>query len=57
MTAVQAWTVPAPSAMSSAASRHVAMPPIPELGSPRVSASVAMALTMWSAMGLTAGPQ
>ena len=37
MAAVQTCTVPAPSAMNSAASRQVAMPPMPEIGMPGVS--------------------
>ncbi len=41
--------------MNSAASRQVAMPPMPEMGSPRTSR--ARAATMWSAIGFTAGPQ
>ena len=35
MAAVQTCTVPAPSAMNSAASRQVVMPPMPEIGRPR----------------------
>jgi hypothetical protein len=31
---VQTWTLAAPSAMNSAASRHVLMPPMPEIGQP-----------------------
>jgi hypothetical protein len=41
--------------MNSAASRQVCTPPMPEMGSPRTSR--AMAATMCSAMGFTAGPQ
>ncbi len=41
--------------MNSAASRHVETPPIPDMGSPGTSR--AMAATIWSAMGFTAGPQ
>ena len=57
MAAVQTWTLPAPSAMNSAASRQVVMPPRPEIGIPRVSGSRAISLVMDSAMGFTAGPQ
>src|ERR1051325_5202734 len=57
MAAVQTWTVPASSAMNSAASRQVAMPPMAEIGRPRVDASRAISATMCSAIGLTAGPQ
>ena len=39
------------------ASDQVEMPPMPDIGSPRVSGSVAIWLIMFSAMGLTAGPQ
>ena len=56
MTAVQTWTLVAPTAMNSAASRQVAMPPMPETGKP-IFGSPQMALTMLSAMGFTAGPQ
>ena len=35
MAAVQTCTVPEPSAMNSAASRQVVMPPMPEIGLPR----------------------
>ena len=57
MAAVQTCTVPAPSAMNSAASRQVAMPPMPEIGRPRVAGSRAISATMLSAIGFTAGPQ
>jgi hypothetical protein len=57
MAAVQTCTLPAPSAMNSAASRQVAMPPMPEIGMPRVSGSRAISATMFMAIGLTAGPQ
>jgi len=43
-------------AMNSAASRHVAMPPMPEIGKP-TSGSAAQACTILSAIGFTAGPQ
>src|SRR2546427_12879363 len=42
--------------MNSAASRHDAMPPIPEMGIFTLE-SAATAETRWSANGLTAGPQ
>src|SRR3989442_7587438 len=42
--------------MNSAASRHDAMPPIPEMGIFTLE-SAATAETRWSAIGLTAGPQ
>src|SRR2546422_9413001 len=42
--------------MNSAASRHDAMPPIPEMGI-FTPGSAATAETRWSAIGLTAGPQ
>ena len=57
MAAVQTCTGPEPSAMNSAASRQVVMPPMPEIGLPRVSASRAISATMLRAIGLTAGPQ
>jgi len=57
MAAVHTCAVPAPSAMNSAASRQVVMPPIAEIGSPRVSLSRAICATMLSAIGFTAGPQ
>ena len=57
MAAVQTCTVPAPSAMNSAASRHVVMPPMAEIGRPRVSGSRAISLVIDRAMGFTAGPQ
>ena len=57
MAAVHTCTVPAPSAMNSAASRQVPMPPMAEMGRPRVSASRAISATMFSAIGRTAGPQ
>ena len=56
MAAVQTWTLVEPSAMNSAASRQVAMPPIPEIGI-FTRGSRASAATMCSAIGLTAGPQ
>ena len=43
--------------MNSAASRHVPMPPIAEIGLPIMSGWRAISDTMLSAMGLTAGPQ
>jgi hypothetical protein len=52
---VHTCTVDDPSARNSAASRHVAIPPIPEMG--RRGTSRAIAATMCSAIGLTAGPQ
>ncbi len=42
--------------MNSAASCQVAMPPMPEMGMP-IFGCLAIAETMLSAMGLTAGPQ
>ena len=54
---MQTCTVPAPSAMNSAASRQVVMPPMPEIGRPRVSLSRAISDTIESAIGFTAGPQ
>ncbi len=57
MAAVQTCTFPAPSARYSAASRQVVMPPMPEIGSPKVSGSRAISLTIDSAIGFTAGPQ
>jgi hypothetical protein len=54
---VQTCTEPAPSAMNSAASRQVVMPPMPEIGRPWVSGSRAISATMLSAIGFTAGPQ
>jgi hypothetical protein len=57
MAAVHTWTLPHPSAMYSAASFHVVMPPIPEMGRPAVCGSRAISATMFWAMGLTAGPQ
>ena len=57
MAAVHTCTLVAPSAMNSAASRHVVMPPMPEIGSPRVSGSRAISPTMLSAIGFTATPQ
>ena len=56
MTAVHTCTLVAPSAMNSAASRQVAMPPMPEIGTV-MRGSRASAATMWSAIGFTAGPQ
>ena len=55
--AVQTCTLVAPSAMNSAASRQVLMPPMPEIGKPGTSGSRAISPTMRSAIGLTAGPQ
>ena len=55
--AVQTCTLPAPSAMNSAASRQVVIPPMPEIGSPAVAGSRAISETMHCAIGFTAGPQ
>ena len=55
--AVQTCTLVAPSAMNSAASRQVAMPPMPEIGRPAHSGSRAISPTMRSAIGFTAVPQ
>ena len=55
--AVQTCTLAAPSAMNSAASRQVLMPPIAEIGRPLQSGSRAISPTMCSAIGFTAGPQ
>ena len=57
MTAVQTCTPLAPSSRNSAASCHVPMPPMPEIGMWAVSGSALIWLTMFSAIGLTAGPQ
>ena len=57
MAAVQTCTLPAPSAMNSAASRQVVMPPMPLIGRPRVAGLRATSATMFRAMGFTAGPQ
>ncbi|MNT52601.1 hypothetical protein D3C71_1890180 [compost metagenome] len=57
MAAVQTCTVPQPSAMYSAASFQVVMPPMPEMGRPAVCGSRAISATMFWAIGLTAGPQ
>ncbi len=57
MAAVQTCTVPAPSAMNSAASRQVVMPPMAEIGMPWVSRSRAISDVIDSAIGFTAGPQ
>ena len=54
MAAVQTCTLPQPSAMNSAASRQVLIPPIPEIGRPSVCSSRAISDTMASAMGVTA---
>ena len=54
---MQTCTVPDPSAMNSAASRQVVIPPMPEMGIPAVSGSRAISATMLSAIGFTAGPQ
>ena len=43
--------------MNSAASRHVVMPPMAEMGSPCVSGSRAISDVIDSAIGFTAGPQ
>src|SRR5437870_5484740 len=56
MTEVHTCTVVDPSAMTWAAYRQVARPPIPEMGMPTAGAA-AQAATMLSAMGFTAGPQ
>ena len=48
--------MPAPSAMNSAASRQVVMPPIAEIGRPAQAGSRAISDTMESAIGFTAGP-
>ena len=55
--AVQTCTVVAPSARKSTASRQSVIPPMPEMGSPRVSRERAISATMCNAMGFTAGPQ
>jgi hypothetical protein len=58
MTAVHTCTLVAPRAMNSAASRQLAMPPMPEMGTvTRGSRVEASWLTMKSAIGFTAGPQ
>ena len=56
MTAVHTCTLVQPSAMNSAASRHVVMPPMPEIGTV-TRGSRPSDDTMCSAIGLTAGPQ
>ena len=56
MTAVQTWTVAAPSSRNSTASCQAWMPPMPLIGTP-IAGSAATAATMLSAIGLTAGPQ
>ncbi len=56
MAAVQTCTVPAPSAMNSAASRQVVIPPMAEIGRPAQAGSRAISDTIDSAIGLTAGP-
>ncbi|MCY1366345.1 hypothetical protein D9M69_532370 [compost metagenome] len=55
--AVHTCTAPQPSAMNSAASRQLPMPPMPEIGRPRVCGSRAISATMFRAIGLTAEPQ
>ena len=45
------------SSVDPAASRQVVMPPMPEIGRPRVSPSRAISAVMLRAMGFTAGPQ
>ena len=57
MAAVQTCTFCAPSAMNSAASRQVEMPPMPEIDMPGALPSRAISPTMRSAIGLIAGPQ
>src|SRR6185503_10526861 len=57
MTAVHSWTDEEPKSMNSTASDQLEIPPMPEMGSPLVGGSVAIELTMFSAIGLTAGPQ
>ena len=57
MAAVQTCTLPAPSAMNSAASRQVVMPPMPLIGRPRIAGVRAISETIDRAMGFTAGPQ
>jgi hypothetical protein len=52
---VHTWTDVEPSAMNSAASRQVEIPPMPRDG--HAIPGRALAATMWSAMGFTAGPQ
>src|SRR6266568_6407705 len=56
MTAVHTCSEPAPRAMNSAASRHDAIPPIPEIGIFTLG-SAATADTRCKAIGFTAGPQ
>jgi hypothetical protein len=55
--AVQTCTLPEPSAMNSAASRQLVIPPMPEIAKPAISGSRAISATMFSAIGLTDGPQ
>src|SRR5437763_6039559 len=56
MTAVQTCTVVAPRSRNSAASRQLETPPIPDIGI-LISRSLAIDETIFSAIGLTAGPQ
>ncbi len=56
MTAVQTCSDDAPSSRNSAASCQLEMPPMPEIGMP-MPGCLAMAETMLSAIGFTAGPQ
>ena len=56
MAAVQTWSEEAPIKRKSSASSHVWIPPIAETGSWNSSAFPSR-VTMWSAIGLTAGPQ
>ncbi|MNE51050.1 hypothetical protein D3C80_1456580 [compost metagenome] len=55
--AVHTCTAPLPRAMNSAASRQLPMPPMPQIGKPRVSGSRAISATMFRAIGFTAEPQ
>ncbi|MNN45847.1 hypothetical protein D3C81_1601990 [compost metagenome] len=57
ITAVHTCTAPLPRAMNSAASRQLPMPPMPQIGKPRVSGSRAISATMFRAIGFTAEPQ
>src|SRR5258706_2719506 len=57
ITAVHTCTVVDPSSMNSVASFQVLMPPMPETGALEVMGSWAMVVSIFSAMGLTAGPQ
>ena len=56
MTAVQTCTESAPSRRNSTASCQAWMPPMPLIGT-LIAGSAATAATMFSATGLTAGPQ